>query len=67
MMTCPVLRLPNFSKTSVIECDASGEGLAEVLMQEGQPIAYLNQGLKGRSLALVTYEKELFIKLGNGR
>jgi hypothetical protein len=28
-------------------------------MQAGQPLAYLSQGLKGRSLDLSTYEKEL--------
>lgn len=28
-------------------------------MQEGRPLAYLSQGLKGKSLYLSTYEKEL--------
>jgi hypothetical protein len=28
-------------------------------MQEGRPLAYLSQGLKGKSLLLSTYEKEL--------
>ncbi|KAF5443243.1 hypothetical protein F2P56_035816, partial [Juglans regia] len=57
--TPPVLRLPNFSQKFVIECDASGCGVGAVLMQEGQPIAYLSKALKGTALALSTYEKEL--------
>lgn len=59
MATPPVLGLPNFSKTFVIECDAYGEGVGAVLMQEGRPLAYLSQGLRGKNLHLSTYEKEL--------
>lgn len=42
----PVLRLPNFTKTFTIECDACGNGLGVVLMQEGQPISFLSRALK---------------------
>jgi hypothetical protein len=59
-MTTPLmLRLPDFTKTFVIECDASGSGLDAVLMQTGQPIAFLSKALKGCALLLSTYEKEL--------
>lgn len=59
-MTKPlVLALSNFSESFLIECEASSVGIKVVLVQEGRPLAYLSQALKGELLDLSTHEKEL--------
>ncbi|KAL5759721.1 hypothetical protein ACOSQ2_018559 [Xanthoceras sorbifolium] len=46
-------------KTFIIECDASGIGMGAILTQEGRPIAYYSEALKGSALHLSTYNKEM--------
>ena len=56
----PILALPNFTKTFEIECDASNIGIRVILLQEGHPIAYFSEKLKGSHLNYSTYDKELY-------
>ena len=58
MVSTPVLALPNFSKSFVVETDASGGGIGAVLMQDAHPIAYLSKALSPKHQQLSTYEKE---------
>ena len=59
-LTTPlVLGLPDFTQPFVVECDACGIGLGAILSQNNRPIAYYSEALKGTSLTLSTYEKEM--------
>ena len=40
MSSCPILALPGFSKPFAVECDASCEGIGDVLKQGQHPIAF---------------------------
>ena len=58
MTRAPVLALHNFQATFTIETEACQDGIGAVLMQRGQPIAYLSKALGEKHKALSIYEKE---------
>ena len=59
LVSAPVLVLPDFAKTFVIESDTSGVGMGAMLMQEGQAIAFMSKAFFERQRYLPIYEKEM--------
>ena len=59
MCAAPVLVMPDFQNDFVIECDAFGNGIGAVLLQEGRSIVYLSKALAPKNLGLSAYEKEM--------
>jgi hypothetical protein len=61
MGTCPVLELPNFTLSFVLECESFGEGIGEVLMQEGHPIVFDSRKLSQPERLYSIYDREMLV------
>jgi hypothetical protein len=59
LMSPPVLIMPDLQKGFDIYCDACGQGLGCVLMQEGHVIAYASRQLRKHELNYPTHDLEL--------
>ncbi|MCO5608596.1 hypothetical protein L7F22_062809 [Adiantum nelumboides] len=63
LISQPVLALPDLSKPFEVQCDACGDCLGAVLLQEGHAIAYESRRLSSDEQILGIYEKELLAVL----
>ena len=55
-----LLKLPNLSKPFEVYCDAWGDSLGGVLLQDGHPDAYESLRLNNQEIMLGVHEKEIF-------
>jgi hypothetical protein len=61
LTTTPVLVMPNMEKSFSIYCDASGQGLRCVLMQDGRVVAYASRQLRKHEVNYLTHDLELAV------
>jgi hypothetical protein len=53
--------MPDMEKSLLIYCDASGQGLGCVLMQDGRVVAYASRQLWKHEEKYLTYDLELAV------
>ena len=54
-----ILDNPNITKIFIVECDALGNGIGVILMQEGKILTFESQLIKGNHLHKSIYEKKM--------
>jgi hypothetical protein len=59
LTTAPVLVMPNMEKSFLVYCNASGQGLGCVLMQDGHVVAYASRQLRKHEEHYPTHDLEL--------
>jgi hypothetical protein len=59
LTTAPVLTMPDMEKPFSIYCDASGQGLGCVLMQDDHVVAYASRQLRKHEEKYLTHDLEL--------
>jgi hypothetical protein len=59
LTTTPILVMPDMEKPFSIYCDASGEGLGCLLMQDGHVVAYASHPLRKHEGHYPTHDLEL--------
>ncbi|GJR70323.1 hypothetical protein Tco_0016388 [Tanacetum coccineum] len=59
LLSTPILRLPDFSKNFVVECDASSDGVGAILSQDDHPVAYFSKGFSPSNRFKSAYDREL--------
>jgi hypothetical protein len=59
LTTAPILVMPDMERSFSIYCDASGQGLGYVLMQDGHMVAYASWQLRRHEVNYPTHDFEL--------
>ena len=59
LSSAPVLQLPDWDKSFIVDCDASGSGFGAVLYQGGGALAFFSRPFAARHHKLAAYEREL--------
>jgi hypothetical protein len=58
-MSAPLLQLPDFNRSFIVECDASGSSFDAVLHRGDGPIAFFNRAVAAHHAKLPAYERKL--------